>query len=605
VRAIRQYLGGLHLRVQIGLLTGLLSVALVVLVSAGAAVIGQAEARRDAAGRMTQLATEMAHRLDSSLAERYREIGTLAQMGPLQGVWTGDPAVLRGVLEQLQQNFPYYAWIGFAPPDGIVRAATGGLLEGKSVAQRDWFRLGQHGPAVVDVHDAALLGKLLGPDESGEPPRFVDIAFPVVDVKGAKIGVLAAHLDTAWVASVRTNFLALLEATRPDDAPDIDIRVLSADGHVIVGPMTGEAGRAGGRDAGRDVESAAALDEPDVQQVQRRGVGLRTVHDGHRDYLEGLAVARGERGFPGFGWIVAARERTSRAYASVRYVIVTIVTIGAAVAVFGITLSYFLGVRIARPMRQLCDDAERLGRSVNGATLERAGGCLEVSQLSHSLRSLVRRLGMAERQLVDAVEKANMTSAHVARQIELLRRLADTDPMTGLLNRRGFLEAVQRGLSVSPGIDAMPDVLIPGFMIPGVLIIDIDYFKRVNDRYGHSVGDGVIQVVAKVIQSIVRRNDLAARFGGEEFVVMMPDATEDALLGLAERIRSAVHQRRIVDGVALEVSVSIGAAIETADDADVQDTIDRADRALYQAKESGRNCVRISNGSHPLTMLAA
>ena len=85
----------------------------------------------------------------------------------------------------------------------------------------------------------------------------------------------------------------------------------------------------------------------------------------------------------------------------------------------------------------------------------------------------------------------------------------------------------------------------------------------------------------------------------------MPDATEDALLGLAERIRSAVHQRRIVDGVALEVSVSIGAAIETADDADVQDTIDRADRALYQAKESGRNCVRISNGRHPLAMLAA
>ena len=141
MRAARQYLGGLHLRVQIGLPTGLLSVGLVVLVSAGAAVIGQAEARRDAAGRMTQLATEMAHRLDSSLAERYREIGTLAQMGPLQGVWTGDPAVLRGVLEQLQQNFPYYAWIGFAPPGGIVRAATGGLLEGKSVAQRDWFRL--------------------------------------------------------------------------------------------------------------------------------------------------------------------------------------------------------------------------------------------------------------------------------------------------------------------------------------------------------------------------------------------------------------------------------------------------------------------------------
>jgi diguanylate cyclase (GGDEF)-like protein len=177
--------------------------------------------------------------------------------------------------------------------------------------------------------------------------------------------------------------------------------------------------------------------------------------------------------------------------------------------------------------------------------------------------------------------------------------------MTGLLNRRGFLDAVKRSLTAPPMQNGVAGAAIPGFTIPGVLIIDIDHFKRVNDRHGHAVGDAVIQSVAKVIQTTVRQNDLPARFGGEEFVVVVPDATEGALAALAERIRTAVRRPRLINGVSLEVSVSIGVAITSAKDADVQDTIDRADVALYQAKESGRNCVKFSGEPGPMVLAAA
>ncbi len=589
VHSLRQFLGGLELRVQISLMAAALSVLLVALVSTGAAWIGEAEASRDTGGRMTQLASELAHRLDIGMSQRYREIGQLAQLAPLRPVWTGDPAVLRGVLDQLQSSFPNYAWIGFATPDGLVRASTGGLLEHESVAERPWFKNGLHHPAVSDVHEAILLSRLLGPNDTNEPFRFVDIAFPVVDASGATLGVLSAHLNSAWVGTLRSEFTTLLDATGVDPVARTDISVLSADGHVIIGDKFG----------------TPYLDAATARQVTLKGVGLRTARSGGRSYLEGMAATRGGHGFPGFGWIVVARQRTSVAYAPVRAVVGAVVGAGAVVAALGIILSYLLGARIARPMRNLCDDAERIGRSTTGATLERATGCWEVSQLSHSLRSLVRRLGMAERQLVDAEERANTKSVHAAQQIELLRRLADTDPMTGLLNRRGFLDAVKRSLAAPPMQNGVAGAAIPGFTIPGVLIIDIDHFKRVNDRHGHAVGDAVIQTVAKVIQSTVRQNDLPARFGGEEFVVVVPDATDVALATLAERIRGAVRRPRIINGVSVEVSVSIGVAITSVNDADVQDTIDRADVALYQAKESGRNCVRFSNDAGSMALAAA
>ena len=564
------------MRVQIGLGTGALCVILVALVSAGAAWFGTAEASRAAGARVTQIASELSHRLDTSMGQRYSEVGILSQLAPLQPYWTANPAVLRGTLEQLQSSYPNYAWIGFAGTDGIVRAATGGLLEGQSVSQRPWFSHGLSGPTVSDLHEALLLNKLLG--ASSEPRRFVDIAFPVKDRDGQVIGVLGAHLYSTWVNELRDRFSELLNSSGASLREKTEVRVLSADGREIVGP-----------EPGTQVLSGAALD-----QVAQDGAALRTAMDNDVHYLEGFAQTRGERGFPGFGWIVSARQPTATAWATVRAMMLAILATGAIAAAVGVVLSYALAARIASPIRHLCEEAERIGRSPTGAKLKRAGGCEEVATLSHSLRSLIRRLGTAERQLVDAAERASMASADIEKQMETLRRLAASDPMTGLLNRRGFLEAVHRD-HVAP----------PAQRLSGVLIIDIDHFKRVNDRYGHAVGDAVIRSVAETVRATARQRDITARFGGEEFVILTQDASPAALMALAERIRISVQHSRSIDGKQISVSVSIGGAIAGAVDDDVQDTIDRADIALYAAKEAGRNCVRINSDTGLLTLMAA
>ena len=131
-----------------------------------------------------------------------------------------------------------------------------------------------------------------------------------------------------------------------------------------------------------------------------------------------------------------------------------------------------------------------------------------------------------------------------------------------------------------------------------VALLDLDFFKRVNDRYGHAVGDQVLRNFATTVRRTVRNTDVLARWGGEEFLLLLQDTASDAALPMLERVRAAVQTMADTpvdgNGPALSavpcVTVSIGVAAHCAGDS-VEKTVDRADQALYQAKEQGRNRV--------------
>jgi diguanylate cyclase (GGDEF)-like protein len=123
-----------------------------------------------------------------------------------------------------------------------------------------------------------------------------------------------------------------------------------------------------------------------------------------------------------------------------------------------------------------------------------------------------------------------------------------------------------------------------------VLVIDIDHFKYVNDTYGHAAGDDVIRQVASIIQAACRPTDRVARFGGEEFVAILRDVPLLQAGEVAERVRSAVDSAPVQFGShTIRVTVSVGAAMVAQSDRDIQDVIQRADQALYEAKAFGRN----------------
>jgi len=164
-----------------------------------------------------------------------------------------------------------------------------------------------------------------------------------------------------------------------------------------------------------------------------------------------------------------------------------------------------------------------------------------------------------------------------------LRKLATTDGLTGIFNRRHFLELTEK--------EARRAHRYRNNL--GFLMLDIDYFKKVNDTFGHAVGDLAIQAFARVGVETLRDADLFGRYGGEEFVATLPETPTEGVEILAERIRKAVADIRIEtdDGKIVQFTTSIGATMLGDGGEDVEKALSRADEALYEAKEGGRNKV--------------
>jgi diguanylate cyclase (GGDEF)-like protein/PAS domain S-box-containing protein len=164
---------------------------------------------------------------------------------------------------------------------------------------------------------------------------------------------------------------------------------------------------------------------------------------------------------------------------------------------------------------------------------------------------------------------------------EQLQKLANTDPLTELYNRRAFLDYVVQEIARLSRFESLSAAL---------LMIDLDYFKRVNDTYGHSTGDKVLQQFAHTVRQASRTIDLPARLGGEEFAILLPGATQVDAMAMAERLRKQVAETFIThEKGAVYITISIGAAALSGDDKDGDVVLSHADTALYEAKDAGRN----------------
>ncbi len=205
--------------------------------------------------------------------------------------------------------------------------------------------------------------------------------------------------------------------------------------------------------------------------------------------------------------------------------------------------------------------------------------------LTNSMALKAYMLGHENSELVAALENTNKDLENKNEELkyamETIVEVATRDELTGCYNRRFMMEALRQELAVSLR-DARPFTL---------LLIDVDHFKKVNDTYGHLVGDRVLADIAQTLQLTVRNMDTLARFGGEEFACMLPGTTGDEAAALADRIRHTISAQRVVfNGGKLHVTVSIGVAQWLPGEA-IESVIHRADLGLYAAKAKGRNCV--------------
>jgi diguanylate cyclase (GGDEF)-like protein len=264
----------------------------------------------------------------------------------------------------------------------------------------------------------------------------------------------------------------------------------------------------------------------------------------------------------------------------------TIVTLA-----FAVLCGLALRAPSALPVRSVNSDLVRMVRSGSPillavALLTASLFLIRVEYLWGCVGILIAVLGIGVRTTLMQVHQIENREA-LRRKASDLQTIAWTDALTGVPNRHFFTEALSRACRRErrPGQQA-------------ILMIDIDHFKLLNDRYGHPVGDGCLRDVARALQcALVRADDVLARYGGEEFIVLLRDNPAAGAQAVAERLRATVQELRIENAGSPErvVTVSIGvASAELTDEAAAARMVEDADRALYEAKCAGRNQVKLA-----------
>lgn len=376
----------------------------------------------------------------------------------------------------------------------------------------------------------AVLGEPVRPDST--VAATMQVAVPIVNAAGRFLGVLVARLNFRGVEP------PVRELLSGSDSRTIVVR---PDGRSVV-----QVGIA------FDTFPAATLRH--LQQADGATVGYTAP--------DGVAVLSVAAPVSGTDWMAIAEIPATTAYADIRLLRNTTVMLVVVLLLVVGSLAYGLGLLVVLPLERLSHAADQVAGGDLEVNVPVSGGG-EVSQLTRVFNDMVRRLreGRAE-----------------------LERLSVTDELTGLANRRHLDDELEREVR-------RHERHKHAF---GVLMLDVDRFKALNDTHGHPAGDAVLTQLARVLEECTRKGDTVARFGGEEFLVILPETPIEGATLLAERIRAATEGYRFAieeSGAELKVTVSIGVAIFPQEGRTPELLIAAADQALYRSKQDGRNRV--------------
>jgi len=411
-----------------------------------------------------------------------------------------------------------------------------------------------------------LRAGLVGVDPSGVGParkvdgREVQVASSlIVHTQGARLGSLHA--------------LVLLESLVPvlrDDG-------LGPAGVVYIVDRTGRTLVQSSGGAPRDRypgELPALGSEPQV----------RDYTSASGDHVVGSALR-----LPRLGWAAVVEESYDEAFAPVVSVQRRILAINLGIVVlFGFTAFHFAR-SIVRPIQALSEGARRIAEGESGVVVPLPAAQDEIEMLTRVFNEMSQRLQRNQLELEQSrgeVESANqqllVRNQELHRMNEVLEQLSITDGLTKLHNHRFFQEHLRR---------EMKRAARTGEPL-SLILIDVDGFKQLNDRYGHAVGDAMLRQVAEVMNGVVRETDLLARYGGEEFALLAMQTDLAGAQALGEKIRLAVadtpFEVKDAGEAPLAMTVSVGVSTFRGDE---KAFFNQADQALYRAKAQGKDCV--------------
>jgi len=379
-------------------------------------------------------------------------------------------------------------------------------------------------------HDA-IVGRVYWDSTVGKP--LMSLGVPISTSDGRFLGALAAKLDLTPVAASLANFTA---------EPSGELYLVTGAGQMVVSSAGTDRVLMDQQIGTRTLERLAGEGRASVEYSNHQ----------NRDVLGALEPIRR------LDWAVVAEIPADEAYALIaRLRTLTVLTVLALLVVIG-GLAYLMGLTVVLPLDRLARGARQVASGDLAVALPVVGGG-EAAYVTEVFNDMVTRLKQGR---------------------EELERLSRTDGLTGLPNRRHLMETLENEARRADRT-SRPFTL---------LMIDVDHFKRYNDAFGHLAGDEVLKQLALVLVAAIRSADYAARYGGEEFTVVLPETALDGAVDVAERIRVRMSEIRFGSNGST-VTLSLGLGEFPTDGATPEGVIDAADRALYRAKEHGRNCV--------------
>ncbi len=482
---------------------------------------------------LTNTAYQMSERMDSFMWSRAGEIYTLSKLDALQDFNEADS--MRALLNELKSNFPVFAWVGVSDMNGVVIAATNGILEGADISKRPVFTEGIKGKFIGDVHEAVLLANLL-PNPSGEPMKFVDVSLPITNQLGNTIGVLSAHLSWEWARDMEKSIMDPLY-----NQQNIEMFVISGKDNTIL---------LGNRDS---IGNIIQLEGTQMARDVGSHFNIETWDDG-KEYLTGYALADGYLDYEGLDWTIVVRQPLNLAYNRVTKLQLYINVVGIICAIIFSYITFLITNKVAKPIINIANIADKI-KLGNGAHFPSQNGIKEIDDLSLSLQELLNSLQVSE-----------MNANH--------------DHLTGLLNRKGL----EKQLKCIIESECLKGNLL------SFLCLDLDGFKSVNDSYGHYIGDLLLIQVATRLENLVKEKGIVARQGGDEFVVILYNNGD---IGNNKQVAKAIIEKMNtpfeLENYSLTVGCSIGIATCNGSD-DIIASLQLADERLYTSKRKGKNC---------------
>ena len=554
-------LQGIHtFRSRITLLTGglLLSLSLVLVTSSY--YVASTRLSNASGEYLVGISQSISNMLTANLIEREREIILLSKR--LSLYQSHNLAELEQTIDQVKNSYKHYAWIGFASPEGVVLASGDGLLKGADVSQRPWFINGRSGPFIGDFHKALLLESLLPKPEDGSPIRFVDFSAPVINEQGKLEGVVATHANWLWAKEVLSSSFTAASKTK-----EIDMFIINNDGDVLYPD-----------------NHLGDIHVPTI--LPKDGQFESLIWQDGKDYLTSKAFVDSPES-TNLGWHIVVRQPVAIAMSTVNELYKLLLTLGIISTLFCMILAYRLAGALSFPLERLAGTANRIQQGDRHVTFQEDSQSHEVTSLSRSLQDMMSSLLDREQtllQLNSTLEaKVQSRTAQLEATNQSLKAIVRQDRLTQVCNRLALDEELLKEYELARE-SGNPYA---------VIMVDADHFKKVNDQYGHTVGDTVLKKMAAVLESIVGSKGMVARFGGEEFTVLLPNTQIENVQHLAETLREKVADTEMY--TSLYVTASLGVAMFKMTDDHYEQVLNRADAALYEAKGTGRNRVVVSD----------